>query len=329
MTYKNGIYRSVDGDNAVRIIVENGIKIKTDRIKISEELISESEYDISNYEFMLEHIIEETNPIDDVGTYSEKQFYAVSNMALELIDEVRDNDLTAGVLLRAAINKLLDFEDDGTAMHLMSVMSNIVDALREPLNTRYILYKYLKSRSELVTHEEWLKTILSDSYFFRRDYSCEIINYDLFTDEPKMSQVFFFDNYTDYFVFLFLKFAEQQKRVLECPCCGKMFIPRSNRAEVYCDRVLIDGKTCKQIAPKLMMKYKKIHNNLLEEYEKAKNRNYKRVERYENADKNSGVMRLTFNEYKAWLDKASEMKRKYLQGEISEDELKKVIAELD
>ena len=149
---------------------------------------------------------------------------------------------------------------------------------------------------------------------------CEIINYDLFTNEPKLSQVFFFDNYTDYFVFLFLKFAEQQKRVLECPCCGKLFVPKSNRAEMYCDRVLIDGKTCKQIAPKLARKLKQRNDPLLEEYEKAKNRNYKRVERYENADGNSGVMRLTFNEYKAWLDKASEMKRLYLQGKMSAEE---------
>lgn len=196
------------------------------------------------------------------------------------------------------------------------------------MDTQYILYNYLKSRGEFDAHEDWLETILSEDYFFRRDYPCEIINYDLFTNEPKLSQVFFFDNYTDYFVFLFLKFAEQQRRVLECPCCGKVFVPKSNRAEVYCDRVLIDGKTCKQIAPKLMRKYKQMNDPVLEEYERAKNRNYKRVERYENADGNSSVMWLTFNEYKSWLDKASKMKRRYLQGEISGYEFMKIIRKL-
>lgn len=330
MNEKNGIYLSMDGDDAVRVIVENNIKIQTDRIKISEELIGELEYDLSNYETVLEHIFEETEPLDGIGEYSEEQFNSVSNMALELANGVRENDLTSGVLLRATVNKLLDFKDDGTAMCLMTAMSNIVDALREPLDTRYILYKYLKSRSEFDTHEEWLrKNILPEGYFFRRDYPCEIINYDLFTNELKLSQVFFFDNYTDYFVFLFLKFAEQQKRVLECPCCGKLFVPKSNRAEMYCDRILIDGKTCKQIAPKLARKLKQRNDPLLEEYERAKNRNYKRVERYENADGNDGVIRLTFNEYKAWLDKASEMKRLYLQGEVSARELRKTIHEFD
>lgn len=330
MTDKNGIYLSVDGDKAVRVIVENNTKIQTDKIKISDELISELEYNLSNYEIALEHIIEKTEPLDDIGAYSEEQFSAVSNAALELADGVRENDLTTGILLRATIKKLLDFDDDGSAMCLMTAMNNIVDALREPLDTRYILYKYLKSRSEFDTHEEWLKTnILPKGFFFRRDYPCEIINYDLFTNEPKLSQVFFFDNYADYFVFLFLKFAEQQKRVLECPCCGKLFVPKSNRAETYCDRILVDGKTCKQIAPKLMRKYKQMNDPVLEEYERAKNRNYKRVERYENADRDSGVMRLTFNEYKVWLDKASDMKRMYLQGKVSSKELRKTICELD
>ncbi len=329
MTNKNGIYLSVDGDDAVRVIIENSMRIQTDRIKISEELIGELEYDMSNYEIVLEHIIDETEPLDDIGAYSEEQFTAVSDAALELADGVRENDLTSGVLLRATVNRLLDFEDDGTAMCLMMTMSNIVKALREPLDTRYILYKYLKSRSEFDTHDMWLETnVLPEGFFFRRDYPCEIINYDLFTNEPKLSQVFFFDNYTDYFVFLFLKFAEQQRRVLECPCCGKLFVPKSNRAEMYCDRILIDGKTCKQIAPKLARKLKQRNDPLLEEYEKAKNRNYKRVERYENADGSSGVMRLTFNEYKAWLDKASEMKRLYLQGKLSKDGFKNIINEL-
>lgn len=193
MTYKNGIYLSVDGDNAVRVIAENNTKIQTDKIKIYDELIGELEYDLSNYKVVLEHIMEEAEPLDDIGAYSEEQFSAVSNTALELADGVRENDLTTGILLRAAIYKLLDIDDDGTAMCLMTAMNNIVDALREPLHTRYILYKYLKSRSEFKTHDKWLETnVLPEGYFFRRDYPCEIINYDLFTNEPKLSQVFFF-----------------------------------------------------------------------------------------------------------------------------------------
>lgn len=330
MTYKNGVYLSADGDNAVRIIVENNTKIQTDKIKISDELIGELEFNLSHYETVVEHISEKTEPLDGIGEYSQDQLASVFNMALDLTDAVRENDLTSGVLLRATINKLLDTEDDGTAMFFMLSMNSVVEVLQEPLNIRYILYKHLKSRGEFDTYEEWLQTnILSEDYFFRRNYCYEITNHDLFSNESQLSQVFFFDNYSDYFVFLFLKFAEQQRRVLECPCCGKLFVPKSNRAEIYCDRVLTNGKTCKQIAPKLARKLKQQNDPLLEEYERAKNRNYKRVERYENADKSSDVIPLTFNEYKAWLDKVSEMKRLYLQGKVSAEELKETIRGID
>ena len=49
MTDKNGIYLSLDGDDAVRVIIENNVIIQTDRIKVSDELISELEYNLSNY----------------------------------------------------------------------------------------------------------------------------------------------------------------------------------------------------------------------------------------------------------------------------------------
>lgn len=330
MIDKNGIYLSVDGDDAIRVIIENSTKIQTDRIKISDELIGELEYDQSGYSTVLNHIRDKAEPLDGIGEYSDEQFAEVTDLALQLADAIRENGLTTGVLLRAAVKKYPETEDDGTAMFLFTAINGIIDELHELPRTKYILYKYLKSRSEFETHDKWLKTnVLPEGYFFRRDYPCEIINYDLFTNEPKLSQVFFFDNYSDYFVFLFLKFAEQQKRVLECPCCGKLFVPRSNRAEMYCDRILINGKTCKQIAPKLMRKFKQKKDPVLDEYERAKNRNYKRVERYENSGCDSSVMGLTFDEYSAWLDKASRARRLYLQGKVSREQLKKVIGELD
>ena len=331
MIYKNGIYLSLNGDSAVRIITDNGSRIQTDEIKIADELLKELEFDLSTYEEAVEHISKLTEPQGKYGEeLSEEQFTKVSDLALEVADGVRENDLPAGVLLRATINILLDAPDDGTAMYFLTTMNNVTEALHEPLYTQYYLYKYLRKCGEFAAAKEWLeKSVLSDKDFFRREYLCEFVNYDLFTNDPKLSQVFFFNNYSDYYIFLFLQFAAQQKRALECPCCGKFFVPKSNRKELYCDRIIYNGKTCKQIAPKLLRKVNQMNDPVLKEYELAKNRNYKRVERHENADESSNVMRLTFNEYKAWLDKASGMKKLFLQGRVSEEEFKRVIGELD
>lgn len=330
MTYKNGIYLSLNGDSAVRIISENGAKIQTDVIKIADELLGELEFNLSTYEEAVKHITELSEPQGEFGEeLSEDQFAKVSELALDLADGVMENDLPAGVLLRATIENLLDSPDDGTAMYFLTTMNNVIDALREPMHTQFYLYKYLRQCHKFAAPKEWLeKSVLHDKDFFRREYWCEFVNYDLFINEPRLSQVFFFDNYSDYYVFLFLQFATQQKRVQECPCCGKFFIPKSNRREVYCDRIIYNGKSCKEIAPKLLRKVKQQDDSILKEYELAKNRNYKRVERYENADFDSKVMQMEFSQYKAWLERASAVKKLYLQGKVSAEEFRSVIEEL-
>ena len=330
MTYKNGIYLSLNGDSAVRIISENGLKIQTDVIKIADELLGELEFNLSTYEEAVEHITELSEPQGEFGEeLSEQQFAKVSELALEVADGVRENDLPAGVLLRATIENLLDVPDDGTAMYFLITMNNVIDALREPMHTQYNLYKYLRQCHKFDTPKEWLEnSVLRDKDFFRREYWCEFVNYDLFTSEPNLSQVFFFNNYSDYYVFLFLQFAELQKRVLECPCCGKFFVPQSNRKVVYCDRIIYNGKSCKEIAPKLLRKVKQQDDSVFKEYELAKNRNYKRVGRYENADSDSKVMQMEFSQYKAWLERAGAAKKLYLQGKVSAEEFRAIIQEL-
>lgn len=202
MIYKNGIYLSLNGDSAVRIITENGSRIQTDEIKIADELLKELEFDLSTYEEAVEYISELTEPQGEYGKeLSEEQFAKVSELALEVADGVRENDLPAGVLLRATVHNLLDTPDDGTAMYFLTTMNNVTEALREPLHTQNYLYKYLRQCGEFATPNEWLeKTVLSDKDFFRLEYRCEFVNYDLFTNDPKLSQVFFFNNYSEYYV---------------------------------------------------------------------------------------------------------------------------------
>ncbi len=73
MTYKNGIYLSTDGDNAVWVIIENNTKIQTDETAILDELIGELEYNLCYYETVVEHILEQTEPLDGIGAYAEEQ----------------------------------------------------------------------------------------------------------------------------------------------------------------------------------------------------------------------------------------------------------------
>ncbi len=106
-----------------------------------------------------------------------REFYFVVRQFVSILNQISCqpvHNLTLEFLLRATVNKLLDFEDNGTAMCLMTTMNNIVDALREPLDTRYILYNYLISRCELVHMISSLK-----QYCTRDISSTEIIRVKL------------------------------------------------------------------------------------------------------------------------------------------------------
>lgn len=87
-----------------------------------------------------------------------------------------------------------------------------------------------------------------------------------------------------------------------------------------------DGKTCKQVAPKLFQKLKKQQDTLLAEYDRVKNRNYKRFERGEwkllgkETEKD-----MSFEQYTAWLMQAQAARRAYLCGEISGVEFEKAL----
>ena len=91
-----------------------------------------------------------------------------------------------------------------------------------------------------------------------------------------------------------------------------------------------NGRTCKQVAPKLMQKYLKSNDTILDEYERAKNRNYKRVERFENklSDKPHGKD-LLFSRYDSWMLRMSSAKTMYLQGKLNADKFLKLIHELN
>lgn len=70
-------------------------------------------------------------------------------------------------------------------------------------------------------------------------------------------------------------------------------------------------------------------SKVLSEYDKAVNRNFKRVERFE--DKQSGGKRgkdLDYTEYSEWLARLREVRERWKNGEVGDDEFLMVIHEL-
>ena len=117
----------------------------------------------------------------------------------------------------------------------------------------------------------------------------------------------------------------------ECQHCGHFFIPKTKRKTLYCDRVRTDdGRTCKDIGPAIVSKRNAEFSAVLVEYDKAVNRNFKRVERFEGklSDEKKGKD-LDYAEYSEWLNKLREVREQWKNGEIDDEEILKVIHELD
>ena len=150
---------------------------------------------------------------------------------------------------------------------------------------------------------------------------------------PKLpySRGYRFDDFPSYIWYIFLSAMEFDTNFSQCDYCGHFFKPKTKKKTRYCDRVRTDdGRTCKQIGPPLIYKFRIQYSDLLADYDRAMNRNYRRVERYELklGDEKHGKDP-SYNDYADWLRELHLAKISFMSGELSEEEFKKTIHLLD
>lgn len=142
-------------------------------------------------------------------------------------------------------------------------------------------------------------------------------------DEDK-SPEYYFRSPAYYYLFLLMHFVKNKTKVQICECCDRFFVPKSNRKTLYCDRIIKDGKTCKEWAPILKHKLEVQKDIVLKAFDTNKNKMYKRFERTRDS-LNLSSKSLSFDEYSAWRDKATEARDKYVAKEISAEEALRII----
>lgn len=150
---------------------------------------------------------------------------------------------------------------------------------------------------------------------------------------PKLpySRGYRFDNLPDYIWYTFLSAMEFDTSFSQCDYCGHFFKPKTKKKTRYCDRVRTDdGRTCKQIGPQQIYKFRLQHSELLADYDRAINRNYRRVERYELklGDEKQGKD-LSYNDYADWLRELHTAKIAFMSGEMSEEEFRETVHLID
>lgn len=145
-----------------------------------------------------------------------------------------------------------------------------------------------------------------------------------FTFDGSLSEEYQFRSEEQYFIFLLQRFLLSKPNVAVCQYCGRYFMPKTSKNTKYCDRIVRDGKSCKQIAPYIKHREKAAANRVIAKYDQVKNMLQHRLERAE-YDKMASPIDLTFEEYVLWEEKARQAKADYLAGNISEEEAIRII----
>lgn len=213
-----------------------------------------------------------------------------------------------GQLLWTAIEDLP--ADDGTDESKILICQELIPVLTEIMQFQFVVNEVL--------HDLCQKVPLDPEKY---EGLWEMPVTEALTLEDTLTTRYYFRSAVDYYHFLLLHFAAGKPNVARCRCCGRYFIPKTNKKTLYCDRILKDGKTCKEWGPVLKHRKAVRDHEVIEAFDRVKRKMYKRYERAEyRVNQKSSEKDLSYAEYYQWLDRAVRARNDYLEGKISKEE---------
>lgn len=313
-----GLYVSVNDNGTIKrnLTVKNGETIDLASTTVNDEIIAFSELNFKYYAELLEHIenmceksfVEITDGDFgeagiDVDAYAE-----ILQTVHKLIEALEESNPLHGTLLRTLLEDQIP-PDDGSAMYLINSEAKITDCLSSVMKLQFLINDILYDlRNGTPLDLEQKYNIFKTAEFTQ-----------IQTLSKKITVQHRFRSLIDYYIFLMMWFIENQPNVTICQCCGKYFIPKTKRITLYCDRIIRDNKTCKQIAPALKHKRDAAQDSVIETFDRTKRKMYKRFERT-NDFSNATANTLSLTQYYDWLSRAEQARKAYLAGKTSAEE---------
>lgn len=318
-----GLYVSVSDDGTIKrnLTVKNGETIKLERTTVNDEIIAFSELNFKYYAELLEHIenmceksfVEITDGDFGEAGIDIDAYTKILKTVHKLIEALEESNPLHGTLLRTLLEDQLP-PDDGSAMYLINSEAKITDCLSSVMRLQFLINDILYDlRSGTPLDMENKYSIFKSAAFTQ-----------IQTLGEKVTVQYRFRSLIDYYIFLMMRFIANQPSVNLCQCCGKYFIPKTKRTTLYCDRIIRNNKTCKQIAPALKHKRDAARDSVIQTFDRTKRKMYKRFER---ADYSSHLLAhgLTPTQYYDWIGKAEQARDEYLTGKISAEEALEII----
>lgn len=313
-----GLYVSVNEDGTVKrnLTTKSGEIKKLKNTTVNDEIISFSEMNFKYYAMIIEvieNMSEESYVEVTDGDFGEAgidvdAYAKILQTVHELIETLEESSPLHGTLLRTLLEDRIP-PDDGSAMYLINSEATIIACLSSVMELQFLINDMLHDMRNGIPLD------MENKYYIFKTAQFTQIQ----TLGKRITAQYRFRSSVDYYIFLMMRFIENQPSVALCQCCGKYFIPKTKRTTLYCDRVLRKGKTCKQIAPALKHKRDAAKDSVIEAFDRTKRKMYKRVERA-NDSPHPLAYGLTFTQYYIWLKQAEQARNEYLADKISAEE---------
>ena len=320
MERNTGLYITYNDEGQVKktLVTFKGKTITKDST-VAQEILSFINMSLSPFAEIAKTLDElsEAVEFDDpdlFGMVDVRKFQELIRTVLQVIDKFEEDEIFQGTLLRTMMEDAVP-PDDGSAMYIYTTKAEIERRINNILRTQYYIDQALQTFCE------------GKDLFFVNDFPAinHVETVQILSMDQSLHTEYYFRSLCNYYCYLFLVFMSKDPHVARCQCCGDYFIPKTKKATLYCDRVIKNGKTCKQIAPHLKRKINAENDEVLKVYERTKRKMYKRLERSE-VSLNPLPHNLTVNEYYQWLDNATKAKNRYAIGEITSEQ---ALSEID
>ena len=319
MSAEQGVYVELLPDGKIKRDLAGILgEVPLAETKISDEILLFSELIFEPYAAVVDQIRSQARAIlmydEHGGLANMTMFQFMLDTVEDLVSTLEQENPLQGTLLRAQLEDAVP-PDDGTAMYPFRAGKKILTILIEVMQFQFVV-------NEVLHDMQAGEPLISDKYDTLWEVPMRSI---LRWDGDRLTTQYHVRSAVDYYHFLLLQFVSSYPAVAWCHCCGRYFIPKTKKKTLYCDRILKDGKTCKEWGPVLKHRQKAAQVSVVEEFDRAKRRMYKRYERAEFFNKEPSEKDLSYEEYYQWLDRAVRARDDYLAGKLPAEEALSII----
>lgn len=301
-----GLYVSVTPDGIIKRHLSTFVReVPLEDVTVSAELITLADRKFWQLCAFIKDVLLVTF---DSGNYEKGADY-LKKADAHYLSEVQATDP-----VYALLTELLIADSTRNRKSKYNVIYEIVDCLRSPISVQLLTMDVLESLCA--------NTPIQDLPNYPVIQKLTIPTVHTLGDTVTVQHVF--RSYEQYYSFLLQQFIASKPNIVKCQYCGGYFIPKTKRKTLYCDRIIRDGKTCKQIAPGENHKRLAAANRVIAEFDHSKNRMRRRLERT-GIDKKPSPIDITDERFCLWQSKATYAKKRYLAGELAEAEAMAII----